>query len=367
MKNAAGIFIFLLFLFSGCQSLQKDLMVNPADETVSRDLAELEKIIIAMDAATPSREDTAAARQRIEALKKSISDGDYQSQLLAWSGRLYLIEGKLSDAQREYRNSRNLSPMNTPQAVLSFRLERDLQKRLALTGEAIQNEPETGEYLLEQGRVLLDLNRFSEAVAAFDASFIMLDEKPFYEEAYRPFRDKAWELRELRAEGGRTTEIAKQGEISWKDLIELTKNETELLRFLTAGRDWPANDIFARLLERSFIPFTQDISVLEWPQTKPVSSEAVTRAGAAWFLWHLYAENRANRGLLTQYSSRYTTMRGARSPIPDLPLLSPFFDSLLGSVEAEFMSLPDGRNFVPKEKIRASEYLTAIRKLVPRI
>jgi tetratricopeptide (TPR) repeat protein len=366
---SAGLGVLVFILFSGCQSLQKDLVISPADEALFRDLEELEKTVIILDASSPSREDLAAARRRIDAMRDSVPDGDFRSHLAAWSGRLYLMEGRISEAQREYRNSLDLSPTNTPQTVLSFRLERDPQKRLALIDGAIQAEPETGEFLLERGRVLLDLNRFSESAAAFDASFILLDKRPFYEEAYKPFRDKAWELRDLRAEGGRTIEIVGQGEISWKDLIELTKNENaELLRFLTAGRDWPAEDIFSRLLERSFIPYTQNVEILDWPQTKPASREGVTRAGASWFLWHLYAANRGgDRGLLTQYSSSYSTMRGARSPVPDLPLLSPYFDSVLGCVESEFLSLPDGRNFIPGEKLKAAEYLTALRRLASRI
>jgi hypothetical protein len=279
------------------------------------------------------------------------------------------MEGRMSEAQREYRNSRNLSPVNTPQTVLSFRLERDPQKRLALVDESLRAEPDTGEFLLERGRVLLDMNRFSEAVAAFDASFILMEGKPFYEEAYTSFRDKAWELRDLRAGDGRTIEIVGQDEISWRDIIELTKNENAgLLRFLTAGRDWPAENIFSQLLERSLIPAVQDVETLDWPQTKPASREAVTRAGAAWFLWRLYAANKGGgQGLLTQYSSRYAGIRGGRSPIPDLPLLSPYFDSVLGCVESEFLSLPDGRTFIPGEKIRAPEYLAALRRLAQRI
>jgi tetratricopeptide (TPR) repeat protein len=365
----AGLLFLLLIFLSGCQSLQRDLVItSPADEELFRDLAELEKTVAVLDASNPSREDLAAARRRIDAMRGTVPDG-VQSQLAAWSGRLYLMEGRTSEAQREHRNSRDLSPVNTPQTVLFFRLERDPQKRLALIDEALRAEPETGEFLLERGRVLLDLNRFSEALAAFDASFILLDAKPFYEEAYKSFRDKAWELRDLRAEGGRTIEIVGQDEISWRDIIELTKSENaELLRFLTAGRDWQAEDIFSRLLERSFIPATQDVAILDWPQSKPASREAATRAGAAWFLWHLYAANRGGgQGLLTQYSSRYATIRGGRSPIPDLPLLSPYFDSVLGCVESEFLSLPDGRNFIPGEKLRAPEYLAALRRLAQRI
>jgi hypothetical protein len=56
-------------------------------------------------------------------------------------------------------------------------------------------------------------------------------------------------------------------------------------------------------------------------------------------------------------------MPNARSPVADMPLNSPFFDSILGCVEMEFMSLPDGRNFVPNEKIQGSAYLVMLRKL----
>jgi hypothetical protein len=146
-------------------------------------------------------------------------------------------------------------------------------------------------------------------------------------------------------------------------LVEITKSETDLLRFITAGRDWPAEIIFTQLLERSFIPITQDAARTEWPYTKPSSSEIVLRSGAAWFLWHLNAEKRANRGLLTRYSSRYANTPNARSPIGDLEIRSPFFDSVLGCVESEFMSLPDGRNFMPNERVKGSEYLSMVKKL----
>jgi len=174
--------------------------------------------------------------------------------------------------------------------ILNFRMERDLRQRLAMIEADLSDEGPLGELLIERGRVLFDLNRFSEAVAAFDTAFVTLADRPFYEEAYGVFRDKAWELRELQyGAENRTSEIARQADITWKDLIEITKSETYLLRFITAGRDWPVETIFAQLLERSFIPIIQDASKTEWPYTKPSSSEIVLCSGAAWFLWHLHA------------------------------------------------------------------------------
>ena len=358
--------IMIAAALSGCQSMQKDLLLPGTGEEANVGLAELEETVIRLDGAGASQEELAQAWQQVAALRGTVADPAFDALLAAWSGRLYLMEGKFTDAQREYKTSQSLSPLNVPSQVLSFRLERDLARRLSLIDGSLEIENSCGEFLVERGRVLFDLNRFSESVAAFDAAFVLLKSKPYYEEAYGVFRGKAWELKDLQqSTGSRIVEIAGQGEITWKDLIEMTKNETDLLRFITAGRDWPVETLFAQLLDRAFIPFTQDTNLTEWPFAKPASSEIVLRSGAAWFLWHLYAENRANRGLLTRYSARFANTPNARSPIPDLDIRSPFLDCVLGCVESEFMSLPDGRNFMPRERVKGAEYLSMLKKLTP--
>jgi len=365
VKIAFKIIIFLLLvLLAGCQSLQQDkLYTSSADEKILTGLAEQ---IIPLDN-NPSKNEINAARKKITELEKSkIKDRNFEGRLAAWSGRLFIMEGRNSDAQREFQRSQSLSPLNLPSQVLSFRLERDPSRRLNMIETRLSIEGSRGELLTESGRVLFDMNRFSEAVAAFDSAFIALREKPYYEEAYGQFRTKAWELRELEQDtGGRTVEIARQGEITWFNLIEITRTETDFLRFITAGRDWPVETLFTQLLERSFIPLTQDTSLSVWPNTNPSSGELVLRSGAAWFLWHLNAQNRSNRGLLTRYSSRLTSIPNARSPIPDLDVWSPFIDSILGCVESEFMSLPDGRNFNPDERVRGSDFLSMLLRLRP--
>ena len=353
-------------VLSGCQSVQKDLLISSADEKTYDGLAEIEETVVKLDGAGADRNSLAQARQRISSMEGTVADTGFEALLAAWSGRLYLMEGKNSDAQRELRKSQNLSPGNLPSLVLSFRMERDSSRRLSMIDQSLETDSSSGELLVERGRVLFDLNRFSESVAAFDTAFVILSGKPFYEEAYKVFRDKAWELRELeQAADNKTMEIARQGEITWKDLIEITNKETDLLRFITAGRAWPVESLFTQLIDRSFIPFTQDVDKAEWPLAKPSSSEIVYRSGAAWFLWHLNAENRGNRGLLTRYSSRYANTPNARSPIADIDIWSPFLDSVLGCVESEFMSLPDGRNFMPRERVKGSDYLSMLKKIRP--
>jgi len=184
-----------------------------------------------------------------------------------------------------------------------------------------------------------------------------------YTESYTAQRNRAWELRNTTGVGAGTMDLLSREAMRWNDCISLTRNETQLLRFITGGRNITNSELFANLTERSFIPYTQDITVMNWQSARPGENDFVTRAGAAWFIWRLYAEARADTSLLTRYSLRYATGSNPRSPIADVPPLSPFFDSILGCVETEFLSLPDGRNFRPAEMIRSTEMLSILRRI----
>jgi tetratricopeptide (TPR) repeat protein len=324
-----------------------------------------------------NRDRIAAARNRIAELeKKPSADTEYTAALAAWSGRLYLQEAKTGEALREFKKSQSLWPGNTQSLILALRLEGDPQKRLTLIDQELRiTGPSGGEapapedtvspaaaLHLERGRTLMELRRYREAAGAFDTAFAE-SLPPVYRETYGESRALAWKLRDALPETeGTTLDLLEQEAMTWLSVIELTKTETDLLRFLTAGRNLPSADLFSRLLDRSFIPYTQDITRLEWPADKPRIEEQVLRSGAAWFLWRLYAENRADRGLLSKYSSRYSSLTNPRSPIADLPLLSPFFDAILGCVETELLFLPDGRNFNPGNAIRGAEFLAILKK-----
>jgi tetratricopeptide (TPR) repeat protein len=358
------VFFVVVFCLA-CQTLQRDIEYVSLDESAAADITELENRIVPLDNAF-TRQDLSSLRQRINNLeKKALQDSAYKARLAAWSGRLFLLEGKTGDAGKQLLLSEQLDPGNVQALVLAARLEQDPLKRLDLIG-AYPETDTSGELQIERGRALIVLQRYAEAVAAFDNAFARLASREVYRETYQPVRDQAWELRDTGGVENRTAEILLRPSLSWRDIIELTVNETNLLRFLTAGRDWPAGELFNRLLERSFIPLDQDIAVTEWgTRTKPSPNDRVFRSGAAWYLWHLFAENRADRGLLTRYSSRYAARGGQRSPVPDLPLDSPYFDSILGCVEREIMSLPDGRNFIPGETIRGAVFLGMLRKITP--
>jgi hypothetical protein len=342
--------------------MQKDLLMDSPSEQNSADITELENLIVPLDHNAPKDAVTAARKRITEFERLNVADTEFSAALAAWSGRLMLFESRTADSREALRFSQNRSPGNTASRVLAVRLETNAENKLALLDRELGIDP-AGVLHIERARLLLDMRRYREAAAAFDTAFAS-GLNSVYRETYKEDRDRAWELRDADSgTGTKTAAILAKPSVSWQDLIELTTGETDLLTFISAGRSWPANDMFRRLLDRSFIPLTQNVTVIQWPQGLPRIGETVTRAGAAWYIWHLYAENHADRGLLSKYSSRYSGRQNAQSPISDLPLLSPYFDSVLGVVETELLSLPDGRNFSPSALVKGAELLTILKKI----
>jgi len=361
-------------LFSACLSLRGDISIDNQATQTEINLAKIEAAIIPLEAAAASggaaetrkrQSDITSARQMIAALEKEAdADADYRAKLTAWSGRLAILEGRYSEATRLYRQSVAASPGNIPAIILGIRLEGDPARRLEMieTELSLAGQTAGGELNIEKARALSELNRFSEAAGAFDTAF-SAGLAAVYAESYAAERNRAWELRNTGDVGAGTLDMLSRDSINWNACIAIAKNETQLLHFITGGRNITDAELFNRLLERAFIPYTQNVNITEWPTIKPNANDIVTRAGAAWFIWHLYAEARANRGLLSRYSARYATGANPRSPITDIPPLSPFFDSILGCVETEFMSLPDGRSFQPAHPIRGAELLMVLKKI----
>jgi tetratricopeptide (TPR) repeat protein len=375
-----GLLIAGLVILASCQSLQKDMLISSAEVTENVDLAALEEQILSLegeifDVPGSSRELTGrinSVRRKItEIERKKLPDPASAALLAAWSGRLYLLEKKPSDAAKQLNISQSLEAGNQSALILAIRLETDVAKQLELIDKTLQqedNSPNSSVWVqvlqIEKGRFLYERRRFQEAAASFDIAFnIQSGAGELYRIIYQDVRDRAWEMRNLGSAERKTLEITRKDGMSWRELIELTNTETDLLRFLTTGRDRPSEELFSLLLDRSFIPYTQNVALTEWPQVKPRADEAVLRSGAAWFLWHLWAETHRDKGLLSMYSSRYANRGNARSPIPDLPFLSPFFDSILGCIETELISLPDGRNFLPDDTVGGSSFLTMLRKI----
>ena len=359
--------IAALIYLTGCQSLQRDrLYTSSADEKLLTELAEM---IIPLDN-DPVKSSISAARKKITELEKSkVKDRNFEGRLAAWSGRLYLIEGKQKEAEARLKKADNLYPGSIEGRVLAIRLEKNPEKRRELCENSIREARggsffgQFNEFNIELGRVELELKNYREAVAAFDSAFPHMNS--IYRNVYGDARNNAWQLRNLDSETlPKTAEISIKTTITWEDVIELSKNETQLLRFLTGGKNMGNSELFRSLVEKSIIPKSQDITLTNLDETKlsPALRDILLRSGAAWYIWHLLAENLADKSILTRYSSRYQS----RSPIPDLLRNSLFFDAVLGCIEREYMSLPDGKNFNGGGTVGGAEFLLMLKKMAER-
>ena len=367
--------VFTVAFLFGCTSMG-DIFVDSKPDQSRINLSELEAAIVPLEALETvvsianvirNNDELTLARQLITRIEReTIADADYNAKVMAWSGRLAILEGNINDAQRLFRQSLNTSPGNLTATVLGIRLERNAPARLLVIDRELSlmglHSEGIGELNIEKGQTLFELNRFSESAGAFDTAFLS-DLHEVYSTSYMPMRNIAWDMRNTVGVDTGTLGMLGQTSISWIDAVNIAAIETRLLHFITGGRNFSSNELFNMLADRGFIPSTQDISLNNWPGGRPDSRDILTRAGAAWFVWHLNAEARADRGLLTRYSMRYATGSNPRSPIADVPPLSPFFDSILGCVETELLSLPDGRNFRPGQQIRGTELLAILRRI----
>ncbi|ULQ60714.1 hypothetical protein K7I13_05435 [Brucepastera parasyntrophica] len=343
-------YFFILFALVSCASFRNDTVLFSAGEAANQYIAELEKLIVPLDAGF-SQADLRQIRIRIGEIEAmEITDTVFDARLQAWSGRLYIFEGKNSEASRRLKHAEELLPSDVQVTILKARLEPSAEKRLSLISSALSLENTSGELEIERARACVALKRYSEAVAAFDTAFVLLPS--FYAETYRPERNTAWDLREI--DSGvrdRTAILAVASSLRWLDAIELADAETNLFQFITGGKKWTPAQLFSRLAEQNIIP----------PEFR--AADTVKRAGSAWFFWHLVAITNSNPSLLTRYSDRFGARPNAVSPVPDVPIGSAYFDSVLGCVEWEIMTLPDGKNFNPDETVKGSAFLQMLKKV----
>ncbi|MDR0314313.1 MAG: hypothetical protein LBI14_12055, partial [Treponema sp.] len=140
ITQATVLLLVMLMVSCGtlisCGTLQKDIHISSIDESAKTDLVMLEETIVRLESA-PQNNTIAEARRSVTSLS-NIPDAEFQAQLAAWSGRLALLEGRSSEAQRELRRSQTVSPGNWPSIILACRLEQDLVRRQALLDEAIR-------------------------------------------------------------------------------------------------------------------------------------------------------------------------------------------------------------------------------------
>ncbi|HPO02473.1 MAG TPA: hypothetical protein PL077_03935 [Treponemataceae bacterium] len=344
-------FISLLFSAS-CASMQDDRLVSAGDSATTDRLASVEEAVVRIDSLSGAErsEAIAAAREKIDALYLlNVEDTVFQSRLHAWSGRLFLAAGKRSEAAKRYDAAVRLLPSDIPSSILGARLEKTGEAGLARIDGALSVDPGEPRLLAERALYAERLGRYSESVAAFDAAFSRLP--PYYRETYTINRDRSWEFRASGSDSLLGEDIARilaSPAATWQDAIVYTLATTGLLDFATAGKSAAASKLFPKLVASGTIPLREGAPA-------PAPEDSLSRSDLAWFVWHALAESRSDKTMLTKYSRRWASVGSGASPIPDVGIESPYFDSVMGCVETEIMALPDGRSFHPLDAVRGAD------------
>lgn len=328
------------FAAASCASIQRDVYYDaPAGEDPA-ELAEIESSLV-LSRAVPGAGDLAAARSRLAALAAApSSDSARSARILALSAEAALQSGDRAAAARLLAGAKAAYQGDEVAAVVESRLAASPAERLA----ALQRSSATadGGYRVaaETGSALLALGRIREALVAFDASLPKLGEE--YALLFGDERERAWSLRDAEsAPSADASAYLTREPITMLGMAAVAQSETTAMDRVTGGAPWAAGVLFERL------------KAAGWYLDQGADAKApATRKDAALFLWTMMS--RGDRAMAARYTARYAS-RG-RSPVPDVPLGSPYFDAVLGVVEEGVMALVDGSDFDPEGPASGLEF-----------
>ena len=357
-KNALSIVLIgsiLLFALVSCASTPEDLVIS----TVAA-----EEVQVVQDAAQQlayldgsyllGNTDVAAAAKLLELLQDSLGDSSLpaavRSQLLAYRGRVNLILGDKKAAKADYEEALSLNQSELQAEILGVRLGL-----VSDIGSLVIGRNQQPYVLLEKALANYKQENYLEAVAQFDEAFISLD--PFYREAYGQLREHAWRLRNISTSGDQEyRELLKQDKITLAQMISVIQGQGDLLYKYTGAKKLEANQVLRQLKSQGLF-----YSINRWTDVEQLTKDTIlTRSLAARFLWNLYHDRRGTLGNAPKYSHQFTT---SGSPILDVPLDSPDFDAILGSIEKELLDLPDGMNFYPDQPMSGIDFNESIKKI----
>ena len=209
--------------------------------------------------------------------------------------------------------------------------------------------------MLESALDAYKAGRYDEAAGLFDTSFLLL--APFYKSAYSPLREKAWRLKDAVSDDKELSKFLPLESLTLLQMIEITQASTQLLDIYTGGKKYGGERLFAVVRGAGLLKSVSGIS----DDGQLRSTAEASRILCARFLWNLRTAAGKNPNP-ARYSERYRS-RMLSSPIPDVPLASPDFDAVLGSVENELMTLRDGVNFYPEGKVSGAEFNASVTKI----
>ncbi|ERF60959.1 putative lipoprotein [Treponema socranskii subsp. socranskii VPI DR56BR1116 = ATCC 35536] len=351
------VFAALSFALVSCMTFQKDVLVS-SDETVDGGFSlSMQARLASLDAAFFSGDNAANyASERahiISEIQKRLAFPELEkraaSRLYALLGRAYFIGGNSNEAKKCYEQAARRYADDSEAIVLGHRLG------IINLKEALSLRSGDGVLVLESALDAYKAGRYDEAAGLFDTAFLLL--APFYKSAYSPLREKAWRLKDAVSDDKALAKFLPLESISLLQMIEITQASTQLLDIYTGGKKYGGERLFAVVRGAGLLKSVSGIS----DDGQLRSTAEASRILCARFLWNLRTAAGKNPNP-ARYSERYRS-RMLSSPIPDVPLASPDFDAVLGSVENELMTLRDGVNFYPEGKMSGAEFNASVTKI----
>jgi len=336
----AVLFLGWLLLATGCASIQTDIRYDTEPGLSSEELLTIEIQLVALRT-QPNQELLANYRSRLQELRRVPgSDPLYRARLEALSAEAFLLAGNRREAEARMREGKNQYAGDEIVLLVEARLQADIASRLRMLEQAIRSADSSLRLRAELGSTLLAAGRYREALAAFDSALPKLPEE--YSLLFQVERDKAWALRDasMSVQAASASYLTPQP-ISLIGMLVVVQQESSLMEWFTGGANWSPGVVFERG------------KAARWFADESLQADSpATRKDVALLLWNLLA--RGQNQMLKRYSTRYAAR--ASSPVPDVEFGSAWFDAVLGLVEENIMTLPDGRNFRPNDTVSGLDF-----------
>ena len=366
-----GLMLFcMLILFASCATIQQDIHYGDPQGAAWEELKELELQLVNVRSEIQERAlsgngdvdtihsvsavENADQMRLLEAIQEQLiilqerpeTNPLYRARVQALLAETALLNGLQGQARQLAGDSRKIYGGDEITAIVLSRLERDpadQEQLLSASRELVDSE---WRILAELGAVYSRMGEYGRAVASFEQA---LPELPLaYSRLYGRQREAAFALRDARGPmTGRGQGVFADRPISCAEMITAVQENSTLLDWFTGGASWSSTRVFTQMQQQAWFTGVQ-LS----------SSDTLTRGLAAMIFWRLISNG--DQSYIGRYSRRYGSDR--RSPILDVDIDDPWFDAVLGLVEAEIMMLPDGRRFFPNQAVTGLELFGLIQR-----
>ena len=285
------------------------------------------------------------------------------AKITAIDGLLYVMEAKTKKAKDCYTSAKSIQAGDTYDLLLSTKFEKNHEENLKVCDEILSFDNDNAIILLEKGKLYYYTKQYDKSIAAIDDAFLIFDNQGrfSYRNAYREFRDSVWKLYSSGMDYSTTESL--NSILTKESMVLLTMENTKLLEDITAGSKFKTNELLKKLDAAHIFSSARDSDNKNNSSSLILLSKKISRVMCARYLWNLYVFSKGNSQLLTKYSRRYDKMLNAKSPVPDIQISDEDFDAVLGTVENEIMSLPDGKNFNPTDEVSVLDFLTYLNAL----